>query len=283
MMKFFKRQTAKGTVTLLAFLMVTASAQSSKVKRVNLFDVSGNHLMFVEFEYDASGTDTARSIYMSDSTFLRRTIYKNNPEGKRLAETSFNFNKDTVFSTTFGTSESRSSMTVRDQFGVDQLGSPVSFSESSTDHFDVFQNNSAINRISYEKNGEGIYSRINVLDASGGLQYYATLDYEGSANAISRVRSAHLPPAMLVRGTFLELQFHLEKKATIKCELLSLSGKKVATLFSGPMANSTNSNMVRISLKEFGFADGVYLASLSVDGRRVAKKKIIVQGQRGGF
>ena len=103
--------------------------------------------MFIEFEYDASGANISRSVYMSDSTFIKKTVIQNSSDGKKVKETSLNFNEDTLFSASFKTDGSKNSINVKDQFGVDQFGGDVSYTEATTDNFDISQNSKLINKI----------------------------------------------------------------------------------------------------------------------------------------
>ncbi|HON11298.1 MAG TPA: hypothetical protein PLE24_10560 [Chitinispirillaceae bacterium] len=265
----------------LPLLLFSATLFAKPVQRVDLYDESGNHLMFVMFEYGPDGRDTARSVYMSDSTFVRRTVYS---KGSHTIETSFNFNNDTVFSTMLGTDGDKQSIVIRDQFGVDQLGSPVSFTATEPGHFDFFQNNALINKINYEKSGSGEYTRINVLDNSGSLQYYATLTYEGGSGSSLKSMKQVVKHSMRINGKgVVFLYFNLPHSSNIKCELISLSGRKAGVLVSEKIQKGPVSLSVSISKRLPGMADGVYLASLAVDGKRVIREKVVLQGSGRGF
>ena len=98
--------------------------------RLDLFDAQGNHLMFVTFDYDQDGENTGRSVFMSDSTFMRSTKLIRD-EGRVLKEISYNFNGDTVFTTdyTYGVN---TSFLVRDQFKLNSLGGPLSYKATTS-------------------------------------------------------------------------------------------------------------------------------------------------------
>jgi hypothetical protein len=252
------------------------------VRRVDFFDASNNHLMFITFEYDNNGNNTAREVYMSDSTFVKRTILVKNGSGKSDKEVSFDFNQDTSFVTTFGYKSENTEMTVKDQFAVDQLGGKVNFKESG-DNYEVSQNGSAFNKINYEKDGSGNYNRINISDNSGALMYYALVST--SMSVFSRpVHKTGNQATLYPKGNnCFELKFKVQEAVKVSCDLYSLSGRSIAKLFNKDVAAGISKETVWIGKSVPGIANGVYLMSLTVNGKKVLNEKILIQGFSGGF
>jgi hypothetical protein len=69
----------------------------------------------------------------------------------------------------------------------------------------------------------------------------------------------------------------------VSCELISLSGKKVATLFSRNVVAGKISESINLSSAIPGLAGGVYLIDMSIDGKRIYRDKILVNGSGKGF
>ena len=132
------------TVSFLSAVFLLAVSISARIDRVDIFDRAGNSLLFVEFEYDAEGKNTGRSVYASDSTFLRRTAFVNDNAGKRIREVSFDFNNDTIGRTEFSTIGNKPGISVFDQFKLDQFGAPVSYSANGENSYDIYHNGSVV-------------------------------------------------------------------------------------------------------------------------------------------
>lgn len=273
---FSERGIRKKIVFMAIFLLSSlVYSQSDQIKRADFYDASGNHLMYVEFGYDNNGKNIERNVFMSDGYFVRRTVLVNNGSGVREKELSFDFNDDTSFATTFGKDGDKTKFTVRDRFKVEQFGGDISYSGSG-DNFDFFQKGSLINKIKYAG------KRIEVLDNSGMLVNYVELD-----NPPSRIINKRPAPSIMSvqqRGNnrFL-VHLNLPSPSMVSCELISLSGKKVATLFSKNMVSGNISEQVNLSSTTPGLASGVYLINMTIDGKRVYRDKILAKSSGKGF
>jgi hypothetical protein len=271
---------------ILCFILLSffLTANATSVKYVHFFDAMDNKLMYLEFEYDGSGNNTARSVYMSDGTFIKRTVFNAASDGKRSLETSLNFNEDTLFSTSLRTDGAKKFIKVKDQFGVDQFGSEISYTESATDNFDFFQNNSQLNKMSYEKDGSGVYRKINVYDNTQKLMYYATLQYDGEPSAVKYQKIPLTSPSVRAMGNNnYEFRFNILKSSTISCELTSLSGRQVGKVFNRTFTPGPGKEIVSIGKSLPTIANGVYLMNFSIDGKSVSRDKILIQGSKGGL
>lgn len=267
-----KRKIVFGFGILFSFISLVSAGE---VKRADFFDASDNHLMFITFAEDGNSYE----VFMSDSTFVRRVAFVKK-DGKNQKAVSYNFNEDTSFVTTFAYNDANTDMTVRDEFRIDQLGGKVNFKEVG-DSYEVSQNNSVFNKINYEKNGSGDYNRINVTDNSGTLQYYVKLGTTG-VGRLKPVLKNDNPAVLHSKGrNCFELKLRLQESAHISCNIYSLSGRNVAKLFSKDFAAGSSKEMVRVANSEV--ANGVYLLSLAVNGKKVLSEKVLIQGVKGGF
>lgn len=258
----------KNCYMLLTVLLLPFTAFVEPVERVDIYDNADNHLMFITFEYDNNGTNTARTIYMSDSTFVRRTVINGNKEY------SLNFNGDTILTSKYEKSESATKLSVSDQFKLDMFGGAVNYSEKSTNNFEITQNGSLINKVSYGTSSGG-KSRIDILNSSGEVQFYALA---GSSSIIPKtIKRSTSAPSFKINSNRIRLQFTLSQPSIIDCELISLSGRRVAKLVSKKAAKGIQNETINISKNIPTLSGGVYFLTLSIDGKRVLNQKILMQ------
>jgi hypothetical protein len=271
----------KGILCLILFsFFLTAHATS--VNYLHIYDASDNRLMYIEFEYDASGNNISRSVYMSDSTFIKKTVFQKT-DGKRVKETSLSFNEDTLFNASFKTEGTKNTITMKDQFGVEQFGGDVSYTEATTDNFDFSQNSKIINKIKYEKDGSGNYNRMNVYDNADHLIYYATLAQIPSGVVNHTQNTLNKPSLHAIGNNRFEFRFNILKPSMVSCELTSLSGRQVGKLINRKVASGAVKEVISIGKSMPNIANGVYLMSFSIDGKSVSREKVLVQRTKGGL
>ncbi|NLD95285.1 MAG: hypothetical protein GX639_21765 [Fibrobacter sp.] len=268
---------------LVVIVSFFAILNSEPVRYLHFYDAADNSLMFIEFEYDANGVNTSRSVYMSDTTFIKRIDVQTSPDGSKSRETSFNFNDDTLFSASYKSDADKNSFSIKDQFGVDQFGSDISYTETSTDNFDITQNNKVINKISYIKEGDN-YKKIQVADNSGALLYYATVEYESGAGVVYNTKiNKNIPSLRHLGNNRFEVRFTMLKPAHVSCELSTLSGRQVGKVVHREFTKGTTREVINFNKSLSAITTGVYLLSLSIDGNRVLKEKILIQRSKGGM
>lgn len=277
-MKVLTRIVIRNSLVLTFFFSIVS--YSGPVERIDLYDSPGNHLMFVTFEYDQTGVNTARSVFAPDSTFLYRTIIKRSAAGASQTEASFNFNNDTLWKSSSGSDGK--SLSVQDQFGNEQIGGSTKFS-GTEQNFDFLQGSSLINKMSYEKNADGAYNKINVYDNAGALLYYVGFKYQGTGITVKPSNHLEKPSIYLNNGNTLVVRYNLPGAAYIRCEIFTLSGQHIATLFSGNEKAGQYRRNIRLNNSMQRFADGIYLTTLSIDRKRVLRQKLLVQNSAGGF
>ena len=268
-----------GFAVAILWAVMPVSSQT----RLDLYDAQDNWLMFVRFSYDSTGKNTGlgRTVFMSDSTFMRNVTATTDGSGQRLTETSFNFNGDTVFRSTYGASGS--SISTRDQFGVDQFGGPVNIASTGDMQYDLSQGGSVINKMTYEKDDQGRFTRVNVSDADNTLIYYGIFSYDVEGVVAAGKKRAFNPAIEQSRRGSLILRVSLEKPSTVRCELLSLSGKRVGVMLDTRLSKGAHRQVVPlVSQHSRALAMGVYCVSLSVDGRTVAVERLLVQDREAG-
>jgi len=273
----------KGKSILIFIVSLFSVSFTEPVRYLHFYDAADNSLMFIEFEYDAQGVNTSRYVYMSDTTFIKKINIQSSPDGFKVRETSLDFNDDTLFSATYKAESDKNSFNVKDQFGVDQFGSDISYAETGTDKFDITQNNKLLNRISYIKEGD-IYKRINVTDNNGTLIYYATVEYESGAGVVYNSKKNNTIPTLRHLGNNrFEIRLTMLKPAPVSCELATLSGRKVGKVVNRNFASGTVKEVINFNKSLTNLTTGVYLLSLSIDGNRVLKEKILIQRLKRGM
>lgn len=266
--------------SLILVFCSTIISFSGPVERIDLYDSPGNHLMFVTFEYDQNGAAVARSVFAPDSTFLYRTIIKKNVAGVSQTEASFNFNNDTLWKASYGSDGK--SLSVQDQFGNDQIGGNLKFS-GTDQNVDIFQGTGLINKMSYEKNGEGSYNKVNVYDNAGALLYYVQIKYQGTGVADKPVTHIENASIKLNSSNCLVVKYNLISAASIRCEIYTLSGQHIATLFSVEEKAGHYRKTINLNNATRLFANGLYLSTLTIDNKRIVRQKLLVHNSAGGF
>src|SRR5512133_1199880 len=204
---------------LFSFFIIVHADES--IKYLHFYDAADNSIMFYEFKYDVD-INTERTLYMADSTFVKRTIIENTTGGK--VETSYNFNGDTLFCSKISTTGNQKVLNVKDQFGVDQLDGDVLIKGDAND-YDILQSGNLINKIHYADDG-----KISIYNSGGELLYYAKM--ETNVGVIQKFRNNKIAPVLNALGNnrFI-FKFNLTEPSTVSGELVSLSGRQVGKLF----------------------------------------------------
>jgi hypothetical protein len=247
--------------------------------RMDLFDKSGNNLLFVEFQYDNTGKNIGRSIYASDSTFLRRTTFTNDAAGKRTREQSFNFNDDTIGYTLFSSQNDKPTINVFDQLSLDhqfdfnQFGASVSYASNGTNTFDIYHNGKVVYKMKYTYLSEGSeLNRIDVLDNSNAVLYYAT--FSSSVHTAKPSVDRILQPSLKIFRDRCHMIVSLQKKSQVRVCIYNLSGKLVTVPFQENMKAGLQSVQFRIGLSDGRkLANTLYIIRLSVDGQITASSQ----------
>lgn len=262
------------TIWLKCFLILgvfsTTFSFSAPVSRMDLFDKAGNNLLFVEFQYDSTGKNIGRSIFASDSTFLRRTTFTNDGSGKRTREQSFNFNDDTIGYTLFSSQNDKPTINVFDQFNLNQFGASVSYALNGANTYDIYHNGKVVYKMKYASSEGNEPNRIEILDNSSTLLYYATLNYSG-VRAVNHSKMTNLQPSMKIFRDQCLMTVSLQKKSHLKVCIYNLSGKLVAVPFQDNLNKGLQSVQFQIGQSsERKLASNLYLIRLYVDGRITA-------------
>jgi hypothetical protein len=266
-------------------LMGLAFSSQQNIKRLDLYDVKNgspnNHLMYVTFSYDGNGRDTGYEVYFSDGTFARRVHVDQDAQGVRLKEAALNFTDDTVFQSTFTDDGTNTSLKVVDQFGINAFGVPISYNSAGPMDFNVVQSGATINKISYTY-VEGKMKSINIYDKDNILAYMGVVDSGGVGVLSPKLNTLAMRPSLYLRGdNVLVWSFSLEHASNVKCEVMSLLGRRMAVLFSGDMPIGNHYKAIHVGSAS-SLTNGGYVAVMSIDGKQAARSKFIIQRSRGG-
>jgi hypothetical protein len=284
-MKYIKKFYRRAVVSVLLCTVVASAAVLPK--RLDLFDASENKLMFITFEYE-NGRNVSRTIYMADSTFVRKVMITRNADGAPAKEVSFNFNDDTSYVTSYQYSGTAAQVKIVDQFKMDQIGGTVNYSSIAKPDYELtFQKTSAqAARMKYEKDGEGNLNKVSVFDKGGKLQYYGlfTNDEVGVIQKSQNTRHKSDQAIVKTRGPeLLELQLSLEAAGEVRCELITLSGRSAAVLFAARADAEQQRLQFHVNGNGRRIANGVYLLTVSIEGKMVVHQRYLHQnGVIGG-
>ena len=258
-------------------LILPFDAYSTQIHRIDLFDKAGNSLLFVELEYDSEGRNTGRSVYASDSTFLRKTSFLSDASGRRSKEVSFNFNNDTIGYTTFSSVNGNPAISVFDQFGLNQFGAPVSYTTDEQNLSNIYHNGSVIYKMNYVYSGS-VLNRIDVLNTDNSLLYYATMTMptETSQKPIYRRTSE---PKISISANRFTISAALNKKTHLKVCIYTISGSLISIPYSEVLKPGLKQQQFSFK-KHDKLPAGLYIVRLYVDGKATthAQKIIIKSG-----
>jgi hypothetical protein len=278
-MNLFNHALRRRHAAAILMSMAIAVAYANSPQRLDLYDKDGNSLMFVTFEYE-NQKNVSRTVYMSDSTFVRKTFITYDLQGNRVRESSLNFNSDTSYVSEYQHRGDTAMFSIRDIFGVDQMGGRVRYltNDSLSFTFSYQTAGSSVTYvIGYEKNQQGDLAKVTVSDYAQGKLFSGFFSYSDSpvrtlcASGKKQVASVELRNAKI-----LDLGLNLEKPSLVKCCLVSLSGRRAGVLFEGRLAGGAQSRSLRLSGLGH-LAEGVYMLTVSVDGAAILKTKYLFQ------
>jgi hypothetical protein len=213
---------------ITAALVVRAFAGG--IDRIDIFDNAGNRLLFVTFEYDSAGNNSGRTVSAGDSTFLRSTRLTKDAGGKVTAENSLDYESNPLFTTRISPQSGRTDFAVNDQFGMDMLGAPMSYTPGAAGEYGISQVGTTLYKQKYEYAGDGSLTRITFTDAAGALLYYATMTRLTGVipGAIPGPPARLAPVFRATTGGNLFVTVTLAVVSNVTVELFTLSGRLAA-------------------------------------------------------
>lgn len=252
--------------------LILAPLSGAPVKRMDIFDNADNSLLFVEFEYDNNGNNISRTVFMADSSFVKKTVFINDGSGNRVRENSFNFNDDTLGYTVFSNQNNKPSINVFDQFGLNQFGTPVGYELNGEDQYDIYQNGSVLYKIKYMYTVDGDLESVNIMDKSGSTLYYAT--FLSAIKTMYQVAKSVTKMECIVTADRCKLTIMLKKDCELKACIYNLSGKLVSVPYTGNLKAGMRSVAFKLDQTNAKkIASGAYIMRLFVDGSPVSEPK----------
>jgi hypothetical protein len=271
----------------LVLLLLSSSVMAGQVpSRIDLYDGSDNHLMFITFKYDADGRNIGRTIYMADSTFMRDVAIMYDDNGRRISEISYNFNGDPIYTSNYVHSEDGTGFTLRDQFGLDLAGDRVIYSNVNPSYVGLVYGKSGDHAatVSYMRDSEGRPQRVDITNKNERDVYYGIFDY-GTAIGDSRsgLGGGKLPlVSMRTQASRIAVAFNLRSSGEVRCELLTLSGRRAALLYNGRIPKGTFTYHFNPDRDAARLSSGVYLIKVSVNGTVVLNNRYLHQSAWSG-
>ncbi len=249
----------------------TLSAGSSPT-RMDIFDASDNHLLFVTFEYTGD-VCTGRNVYASDGTFLYHTKIENGTNGS-AKEISEDYLANRLFASTITSSEGRIMFSTVDQFNLSQFGSALSYSKSGENTYEIRQDNLLVCKEKYEYDTSGALSNIIIFDKNGQKAWYAIIGYKdvgvkrpGIAQPLNSLRVSASRGMVTFKCKLISRQF-------VSAELLTPTGRRVKYLVRKDVAGGDH---VFICSRRELPASGAYIVRVSTDDVPVLVQKIFIQ------
>lgn len=256
--------------------------------RLDIYNGSDNHLMYMTFRYNAEGRTTGRTIYMADETFMRDVAINYDSLGRRLNEVSYNFNGDTMYVTNFLQAENGTMFNISDQFKLDLTGDRVIYSNADPLNFGLMYKQSGEQAAAVRYTKDAISGQLRRVDIAGRISsdsYYGLFTY-GEPAGVLRIapKAGKLPQTSIQsRASRIDVNFNLQSAGDVRCELLTLSGRRAAVLWSGRIQKGSYSRHFNIDKDAGLLSEGVYLFKVSVNGEGVSHSKYLYQSSAGGF
>lgn len=263
-----------GVITTMVMLLHVL-VHSANPTRVDFYDKSQNHLMYLMFHYEGERL-TGRTLYMADGTFKREVNLVTGPTGARVSETSFDFNGDTSFVTKYSVTGSETKFTINDQFKLDHLGGPVKYAaaDGQKDFMLNYDNGDFASHIQYETLADGTPTKVLVYDQNNVMQYYGEFSSVGVKESVGRIGGS--PQAVISPrgGAGVDLRLNLSAPGLVTCKLMTLSGRVAGVLFNEmvPKGHMLRSVTAGHTPK---VASGVYLLVVSVNGKVVSSSRYL--------
>jgi len=285
--KFFKTTGLIAGLVMFYLVVDAAATPLKQPSRLDLYDASDNHLMYLTFNYDGSNRCVRRTVYMADSTFMRRVEIFYSADGRRSTEVSYNFNDDTSWVMTYQQTPDATGFSITDNFKVDWVGGNVTYSMADPLRFELKYQNTGKTaaKMNYQKDGIGNLVRVDVTDQNGVMQYYGVFSTEGVGVIRAAAGAANLPQATVTArgGLVMEVQFNLRTAGEVRCDLVTLSGRCAATLLRTNLQPGAHTQSIRRDHGALrGVAGGVYVVTVSVDGVTVVRSRYLHQNQGAG-
>ena len=261
---------AAGLTTLLC-----VCAFAGGIDRIDIFDYADNHLLFVTFAYDAAGNNIGRTVYASDSTFLRTTLFTKDAGGTVTTENSVDYDSNSLFTTRISPQSGKTDFTIKDQFNMDILGAPMSYAKSAAGEYAVSQVGAILYKQKYEYANDGSLTRIDYTDPSGALLYYAKVTQRTGINRVA-CHGTILRLAPVFRAAAegkLLVSFTLAAPSIVTVELFSPDGRLTAKTMSKSLAAGRRTLAVACNLAIGG---GAYITRISAHGFPVFHGRLIV-------
>lgn len=251
----------------------TLSAGMSPITRLDIYDASDNHLLFVTFEFTGDGVCTGRNVYASDSTFLYHTAVQNGTTVP-VKEISVDYNENPLFTSTISSSAGKTDFSTVDQFGLSQFGSPLSHTQIEPNTYEINQGSTFLCKEKYEYDSIGELSRIIMLDKNGEKMWYANVQNKNvGVHKPKNVRSLNSLKVSANRGSVM-LRCKLNSEQFVSAELLTPAGRRVRYLVHNKL---TKGDHVFISPRKELPANGAYIVRISTDNISVLVQKIFIQ------
>jgi hypothetical protein len=260
--------------TVLAF-SIGAGLFANPIMRMDIYDKADNHLLFVTFEYNGSGECIGRNVFASDSTFLRTTRFTKDGSGNVTAENSVDYEDNPLFTTSISPQSGKTDFTIKDQFKLDLLGAPMSYTKGAAGEYTISQGGSTLYKQKYEFATDGSLTRITFADPAGTILYYAIINRQsgiihGSGNGIS---PRLVPVCRVGADGKLLVSLTLAAPSRVTVELFTPAGRLAAKTMARSLAAGRRTLFAACDEK---LGIGTYIARISVNGSPIFKDHIII-------
>jgi hypothetical protein len=269
-----KLRTGAGIAAAMAAFTIGSGVFASPIMRMDIYDKADNHLLFVTFEYNGSGECISRSVFASDSTFLRTTRFTKNGSVV-TAENSIDYEDNPLFTTSISPQSGKTDFTIKDQFQMDLLGGPMSFTNGATGEYTISQGGATLYKQKYEFANDGSLTRVTFSDPAGTLLYYAKVVLSGGViHGTGNGISPRLAPVFrfAANGKLL-VSFTLAAPSRVTVELFTPSGRLAAKTTSKSLAAGRRTLAAACGQK---LGIGTYIARISANGSPIFRGHIII-------
>jgi len=261
-------------LVLLGILFYT-NLKAQKIENLYFFDVTGNSLFSVAFNYSGDQI-IGRVLYDKNDFVLSLTTFEM-ANGKTNQEIYRNTLGELAFTSAYTYTSNSKSGLISNQFN--ELRYSYSYNLKPTDNQYVINNpfNKPEHKLEYINNQEGALTKINVYNASDQLTHYIKVRYEGETAVDKKelVFDNRILSLKKLSESSLRVTFQLKQARVFNVRLFNYLGTQSKTLVNDRFLPGEHT--LDLDINSFHTKSGQYILTLELDGHTTPYKVRLIK------